>query len=230
MRRASMWARTIVAGATIGGSAFAAHRTVPTAPFAPPVPSAPASPVSTIPIPGPDPMAVYFLAATPANAIFSGVYRNRTYDTMRASVRYARANNISETYIDIISMNAPPQFTPSDVQQRRIGTHHTTITSMSSDGQQIGWQALWTEPDGIIVIVQIYDKDESLLDRIIPTIVHANRTAATQMITASDRSYQYQSASTRRVAATGGQGATGWRLDVFVPPGYPIPRSHRGSP
>lgn len=223
----SIWARTIVAAITIAGSAFGAHHPVPTAPFAPPIPSAPASPVSTIPFPAPDPGAVYFPAATPANAIFTGVYRNRTYNTMRAGVRYARANNISDTYIDIISVMTPPQFKPSDTQRKRIGTHHAIVTSMSSDGQQIGWQALWTEPGGIVVIVQIYDMDETLLDQIIPTIVHANRTLATRMITASDGSYQYQSASSRQSATAGGQGATGWRLEVFVPPGYPIPRWER---
>lgn len=95
-----------------------------------------------------------------------------------------------------------------------------SVFQETSDGSPIGWTGFWDEPDGVRMVVQVYDLDRSVLETLVPTIKRADPKTAQRIIAASDPAYQYQRgpASAVRQIATGQSGSSTLDLPQHIRP------------
>jgi hypothetical protein len=186
-------------------------------------PIADTRPIGVDPARAPDPNSLFVVSVIPPQAVFIGVVRSQR----GGFVRYGKVEDPSNPYLEVgISREFDPAWlrdAPA-TSKRRLGGRDVVIMESTSDGSKLGWAAWWTEANGDVVGLVVYDLDIAALERILPNIVRAGPGLATTLTNASDPSYLYRRgpSSVAQTFATGGRGKTAWKLQVFVPPGYPI--------
>ena len=165
----------------------------------------------------------------PSNSEFDRVFANSA--TSVTITRYRNRKDISNPTIDIVASRSPWPGGRPTAPTGRIGNRDVSVFQETSDGSPIGWTGFWDDPDGVRMIVQVYDLDRSVLESLIPTIKRADPKTARRLIAASDPAYQFQRgpASAARQIATGQSGSSNWKLIAYVPPNYPLGNIERRS-